>query len=134
MPIGSRIAQEAWTRSCTCLPRHVAECLRVLGPCFRHRHHLVFSWLLVLHRVYGNRANLTELSRHGPAQLAYQPYRRLLCAAYWCTQTRLWWFADQAVQAFPPPADGLLSLVGASTLKGKRGPKPPVAQNTRLSP
>ena len=44
----------------------------------------------------------------------------------------LWWFADQALQAFPPPEDGLLSLVGDSTLKGTRGPKHPVAQKTRL--
>jgi hypothetical protein len=119
--------------SFTCLRRHVSECLRVLGPWFRHQHHLVFSWLLVLHLVYGNRANLKELSRHGPAHLAYQHYRRLLCAAYWCTKTLLWWFADQAVQAFPPPADGILYLVGDSTLKDKGGPKHPVAQKTRLS-
>lgn len=45
----------------------------------------------------------------------------------------LWWFADQALQALPPPEDGILSLVGDSTLKGKRGPKHPVAQKTRLS-
>jgi hypothetical protein len=35
----------------TCLPSCVSQCLRVLGPCFRHRHRLVFSWLLVLHLV-----------------------------------------------------------------------------------
>jgi hypothetical protein len=119
--------------SLTCLPRRVSECLRVLGPCFRHRHHLVFSWLLVLHLVHGDRANLKELSRYGPVHLAYQHYRRLLCAAYWCTKTLLWWFADQALQALPPPADGFLYLVGDSTLKGKRGAKHPVAQKTRLS-
>jgi hypothetical protein len=117
----------------TCLPRGVSECLRVLRPCFRHRHHLVFSWLLVLHLVYGERANLKALARHGPAQLAYQHYRRLLCAAYWCTKTLLWWFAEQALQTFPPPEDGILYLVGDSTLKGKRGAKHPVAQKTRLS-
>jgi hypothetical protein len=93
----------------------------------------VFSWLLVLHLVYGDRANLKELSPHGPPYLAYRHYRRLLCAAYWCTKTLLWWFADQAVQALPPPEDGLLYLVGDSTLKGKRGSKHPVAQKTRLS-
>jgi hypothetical protein len=119
--------------SLTCLPRCVSQCLRVLGPCFHHRHHLVFSGLLVLHLISGDRANLKELSRHGSAQLAYQHYRRLLCAAYWCTKTLLWWFADQALQAFPPPEDGILSLVGDSTLKGKRGPKQPVAHKTRLS-
>jgi hypothetical protein len=35
--------------SLTWLPRRVSPGLRVLGPCFRHRHHLVFSWLLVWH-------------------------------------------------------------------------------------
>jgi hypothetical protein len=120
--------------SLTCLPQRVAQCVRVLGPCFRHRHLLVFSWLLVLHLVYGERANLKALARHGPAHLAYQHYRRLVCAAYWCTKTLLWWFADQALQAFPPPADGILSLVGDRTLKRKRGRQPPVAHKTRLSP
>jgi hypothetical protein len=119
--------------SLTCLPRSVSECLRVLRPCFRHRHHLAFSWLLVLHLVYGERANLKALTRHGPAPLAYQQYRRLLCAAYGCTKTLLWWFADQALQAFPPPEDGMLYLVGDSTLKPKRGQQHPVAQKTRLS-
>jgi Transposase DDE domain len=133
MPIGSRIAQEAQTVSFTCLPRRVSQCLRVLEPCFHHRHQLVFSWLLVLHLVYGERANLKALARQGPQHLAYQHYRRLLCAAYWCTKTLLWWFADQALQALPPPEDGILYLVGDSPLKGKRGPKPPVAHKTRLS-
>jgi hypothetical protein len=120
--------------SLTCLPRRISQHLRVLEPCFRHRHQLVFSWLLVLHLVYGERANLKALARHGPPHLAYQHYRRLVCAAYWCTKTLLWWFADQALQAFPPPEDGILYLVGDSTLKGKRGLKHPVAHKTRLSP
>jgi hypothetical protein len=117
----------------SCLPRCVSECLWVLSPCFRHRHHLVFSWLLVLHLVYEEQANLKALARHGPTRLAYQHYRRLLCAAYWCTKTLLWWFADQALQAFPPSEDGMLYVVGDSTLKGKRGQKHPIAQKTRLS-
>lgn len=119
--------------SLTCLPRRVSDSLRVLQPCFRHRHQLVFAWLLVLHLVYGQRANLKALTRHGPTHLAYHHYRRLLCAAYWCTKTLLWWFAEQALQAFPPPEDGILYLVSDSTLKGKRGSKHPVAQKTRLS-
>src|SRR5919109_1754331 len=80
MPIGSRLTQEARTMSLTCLPRRVSQCLRVLGPCFHHRHHLVFSWVLVLHLVDGERANLKALARHGPAHLAYQHYRCLLRA------------------------------------------------------
>jgi hypothetical protein len=117
----------------TCLPRRVSQCLRVLGPCFHHRHQLACSGLLVWHLRYGERANLKALARHGPQHLAYQHYRRLLCAASWCTKTLLWWFADPALQAFPPPEDGILYLVGDSTRKGKRGPKHPVAQKTRLS-
>jgi hypothetical protein len=119
--------------SLTCLPRRVSQYLRVLRPCFRYRHHLIFSWRLVLQIVYGHQANVQALSRHGPAHLAYQHYRRLLCAAYWCTKTLRWWFADQAMRAFPPPDDGLLSLIADSTLKGKHGGKHPVAHKTRLS-
>jgi hypothetical protein len=108
----------------TCLPQRVSQCLRVLGPCVRHRHQLVCSWLLVRHLVYGEWAHRKALARHGPRPLAYQHDRRLLGATYWCTKT---------LQAFPPPEDGLLSLVSDSTLKGKRGPKHPVAQKTRFS-
>jgi hypothetical protein len=93
----------------------------------------VFSWLLVWPLVYGERANLKALARYGPDHLAYQHDRRLLCAASWCTKTLLGWFAEQALQALPPPEDGLLSLVGDSTLKGTRGRQHPVAHNTRLS-
>jgi hypothetical protein len=117
----------------TRLPDHVLPHLRVLRSCFRYRQHLVCSWLLVLHLVYGDRANLKALARHGPAHLAYQHYRRLLCTTYWYTKTLLWWFADEALQAFPPPEDGVLSLVVDSTLQGTRGPKHPTAQKTRLS-
>ena len=119
--------------SLTCLPRRVSQCLRVLEPCFHHRHQLVFSWRLVWPLVYGERATLKALARHGPQPLAYQHDRRVLCAAYWCTKTLLWWFAEQALQALPAPEDGILSLVGDSPLTGKRRSKPPVAQKTRLS-
>jgi len=119
--------------SWTCLPHRVSQGLRVLRPWFRHRHQLGFSWLLVLPLVYSERANLKVLAQYGPAHLAYQPSRRLWCASSWCTKTLRWWFADQALQAFAPPADGLRSLVGDRTLKGTRGSKPPVAHNTRLN-
>jgi hypothetical protein len=51
MPDNLDICQEAWTMSLTCLSHGAFECLRVLMPCFRRRHPLVFSWLLVLHLV-----------------------------------------------------------------------------------
>jgi hypothetical protein len=91
----------------TCVPQRLSPCLRVLGPCFRPRPQLAFSWLLVWPLLDGERANLPALARQGPRHLAYQQYRRLRCAAYWCTNTWRWWFVDQALQALPPPADGL---------------------------
>jgi hypothetical protein len=81
----------------TCLPHCVSQCLPMPGPSFRHRHQLVFSWLLVLHLIYGERANLRALACHGPMSLAYQHYRWLMCATYWCTKALLWWFVDQAL-------------------------------------
>ncbi|GIX46068.1 MAG: hypothetical protein KatS3mg131_0279 [Candidatus Tectimicrobiota bacterium] len=103
----------------TCLPPRVSQALRVRKPCFRH--HLVLCWLLVLYILYGQRANLQALARYGPAHLAYQHYRRLLCAAYWCTKALRWWFAHQAMQALPPPQDGLLYLVVTAPSRASAG-------------
>src|SRR5919108_3297814 len=110
MPIGSRLAQEAQTMALTCLPRRVTQGLRGLGPCVRHRHQLVFNWLLVLPLIDGQRAHLKALARYGPPHLASHD-RRLLGAAYGCTKTLRWGFADQALQAFPPTR-GWPSLFG----------------------
>jgi hypothetical protein len=118
--------------SLTCLPPQVSQGLRGLGPCCRHRHQLVFSWLLVLHIRYGEQAHLHARARQGPAPLASQHDRRLRWSASWCPTTLRGWFADQAWPALRPPEDGLLSLVGDSTWKGKGGQPHPVAQNTRL--
>ena len=49
--------------SLTCLPCRVSQWMRVLGPYLIHRHQLEFSWLLVLHLVYGERGNLKALAR-----------------------------------------------------------------------
>jgi hypothetical protein len=81
---------------------------------------MVFSWLLVLQLIHGDRANVKALSRHGLVHLAHQHYQHLFCAAYGCTKGLLWWFADQALQAFPRPEDGISYLISDSTLKGMR--------------
>ena len=90
----------------TCLPRCVSQCLRMLGPCFRHRHHLMCSWLLGLHLGSGDRANLKALSRHGPAHLAYQHYRRLLCTVYWSTDALLGGLPTMPCRLYYPPQMG----------------------------
>lgn len=52
--------------------------------------------------------NLKASALYGPARLAYQNYGLLQCATYSWTKTLLWWFADQLLQTFDPPDNGLL--------------------------
>ena len=63
--------------SLTCLPHRVSQGLRVLGPCFRYRPQRGFSWLGALPGMYGERAHVKALARHGPKHLASQQYQRL---------------------------------------------------------
>jgi len=69
----------------------------------------------------------------GPPASGLPALPPLAVCAYGCPKTWLWWFAEPALQALPPPADGLLSRVGDRTLTGTRGSKHPVAHKTRLS-
>lgn len=117
----------------TCLPKSVANWLQVLRPMFRHRHHLVFCWLLVCQAVYQEKATVTGLARLAPRHIAEWHLRRLLTAAYWNARILLWWFADQAIAALPPPEAGVCYLVVDSTLKGKTGQKHPFAKTGRLN-
>jgi hypothetical protein len=59
--------------------------------------------------------------------------RRLLAAGCWPWTVVLAWLVEQALDAFPPPSDGLLYLVADSTLKGKRTQKNPWAKAWRLN-
>jgi hypothetical protein len=118
---------------CTWLPKNVANWLQGLRPMFRHRHYLVFCWLLVCQAVYQEKATITGLARLAPRHIAEWHLRRLLTAAYWNTRILLWWLADQAIAALPRPDDGVCYLVVGSTLKGKTGQKQPLAKKGRLN-
>jgi hypothetical protein len=65
------------------LSKPVANWLHVLRPMFRHRHHLVFCWLLVCQAVYQEKATLTGLAWLTPQHITERHFRRLLTAAYW---------------------------------------------------
>jgi Transposase DDE domain len=117
----------------TCLPKHIANWLQVLRPMFRHRHHLIFCWLLVCQAVYQEKATIKGLARLAPRQIAEWHVRRLLAATYWNGRVLLWWFADQVIATRPPPEDGVCDLVVDSTLKDNTGPKHPLAKNGRLN-
>jgi hypothetical protein len=117
----------------TCVPKSVANWLHVLQPMFRHRHHLVFCWLLVCQAVYQDKATLTGLARLTPRHSAARHVRRLLTAAYGHWRVLLWWFADHVMATLPPPADGVCSLVVDSTLKENTGQQHPLAKKGRLN-
>jgi hypothetical protein len=117
----------------TCLPKHVSNWLLVLRPMFRHRHHLVFCWLLVCQAIYQEKATLKGLARLAPRHIAEWHFRRLLTATYWNWRVLLWWFADQVIATLPPPEDGVCYLVVDSTLKDKTGQKHPLAKKGRLN-
>jgi hypothetical protein len=91
---------------CTRLPKSVTNWLHVLRPMFRHRHHLVFCWLLVGQAIYQEKATLKGLARLAPRHIAEWHLRRLLTAAYWNWRILVWWFADQVIATLPPPEDG----------------------------
>jgi hypothetical protein len=115
------------------LPKYISNWLQVLRPLFRPRHHLVFCWVLVCQAIYHEKATLKGLARVAPRHMAEWHLRRLLTATYWHWRVLLWWFADQVIATLPPPEDGVCSLVVASTLKDKTGPKHPLAKKGRLN-
>jgi Transposase DDE domain len=117
----------------TCLPKAVSNWLQVLRPMFRHRHHLVFCWLLVCQAIYQEKATITGLARLAPRHIAEWHLRRLLAAGYWNARLLVWWFADPVIATLPPPEDGVCDLVIDRTLKSNTGHKHPLAQKDRLN-
>ena len=55
------------------LPQNVSYFLRGTQHFFRFRHHLVFSWTLILLLVYQDKATLHGLSRMGPKHICEWP-------------------------------------------------------------
>jgi Transposase DDE domain len=117
----------------TRLPEEVARLLSPLKSSFSYRHDLVFCWLLVAHVVCFEKATLQGLARYLPSHSAAWPLRRLWAAGRWQWARVVEWLVSQALAAFPPPRDGVLYLVGDSTLKGKRTKQNPLAKKSRLN-
>jgi hypothetical protein len=117
----------------TCLPKPVCHWLQVVRPMFRHRHHLIFCWLVVCQAIYQENATVTGLARLAPGPIAEWHLRRLLAAGYGNARLLVWWFADQVIATLPPPDDGVCYLVVDSTLNSKTGHKHPLAKQYRLN-
>src|SRR4051812_24618749 len=95
----------------TCVPKHLANGLQVLRPMLRHRPHLVVCWLLVCQAIDQEKATIKGLARLAPRHLAAWHLRRLLMAPDWNWRVLRWWLADQVITTWPPPEDGVCSVV-----------------------
>jgi hypothetical protein len=121
---------------CTGIPSNVYQ---VLDPLKRHfrcaqaQHFLVFCWLLMALIRAPGKGTLKGLKPYVPPTLHYGTTVRMLrwgqgdAAAVVCDM------ATATLRALPPPSDGVLSLIGESTLQDKRGRQHPLGHTTRHS-
>jgi hypothetical protein len=123
-----------WDRPC--IPRKVYQ---VLYPCKRHfrcaqaQHFLVFCWLLIALIRDPGKGTLKGLGAYLPLKLPYWTTLRMVRSSQWDAVAVMTQMATATLRALPPPADGVLYLIGDSTLKDKRGRKHPLGHTTRHS-
>ncbi len=115
----------------TLFPRFVKIFFQGMPGVWKDRHLLSLYWLVLLQAVVPGRRTVKELSRWSPAHIPAWRLRRLLKAGYWTVQQLIAWWAEQVMQQFPPPKDGVLYLVGDGSKADKRGTKNPVVQKGR---
>ena len=120
----------------SCVPSKVYETLSPFKPhfrCARGRHFLLFCWLLTMLIVDSGKGTLKSLSRLAPPHIKYWALLRMVRSGWWSEQALIAEMSTQVLRHLPPPADGVLHLIGDATLKGKRGEKHPVGRKCRLN-
>jgi hypothetical protein len=115
----------------TFLPPFVRTLFRGMPGVFRHRHQLVFCWLVMMQMILSGPRTLTRLCAPAPSWITEWRFRRLLSAAYWGLHLLLWWFAEQAIKSFPEPEDKVVYVIADGSKKDKRGKKNPATQKGR---
>jgi hypothetical protein len=120
----------------TCIPRKVYQ---VLYPLKRHfrctqgQHFLVFCWLLMALIRDPGKGTLKGLTPYLPPTLKYWTTVRMVRSAQWDTEAVVCQMATATLCALPPPADGVLYLIGDSTLKEKRAGSIPWAARRAIA-
>lgn len=110
---------------------------QVLYPLKRHfrcaqgQHFLVFCWWLVALIRDPGKGTLKGLMSYLPPTLKYWTTMRMIRSGQWDAAAVIKAMATTTLQTLPPPADGVLYLIGDSTLKDKRGRKHPLGHITR---
>jgi Transposase DDE domain len=120
----------------SCLPHKVYDFLYLFKGHFRcaqGRHFLLFCWLLVALILDQGKGTLKGLSRHLPPRIRYWALLRMVRSGQWDAQELLTEMVGHVLPWLPAPADGVLYLLGDSTLKQKRGQKHPLGRKARLN-
>jgi hypothetical protein len=129
-----RGAQHMW--GSTCIPRKVYQ---VLYPLKRHfgcaqaQHFLICCWLLLALIRDPGKGTLKGLAPYLPATLTYWTTMRMVRSGQWDAAAGVCDLATATLRTLPAPGDGVLYLIGDSTVKEKRGRKHPVGRTTRHS-
>lgn len=117
----------------TRVPGFVKLILKTMPGVFRHRHALMFTWLLVLQIVCSEKRTIQGLSQQGPSHVTEWRLRRLLSAGYWSVRILLQWFVAELIANLPPPEDHTVYVITDGSKAEKRGKKNSVTQKGRIS-
>ena len=119
--------------SFTCLPPAIRILFKGMPGVWRHRHQLVFCWLIVMQIVTSRARTLSGLSQSAPGFITEWRFRRLLSAGYWSLKVLLHWFAEEAIKSLPTPENKVIYVIADGSKKDKRGQKNPAAQKGRMN-
>src|SRR5665648_165740 len=117
----------------TWLPPDIRILFKDMPGVWRHRHKLIFCWLIVMQIVTSGSRTLTGLSQSAPGFITEWRFRRLLSAGYWSLKVLLHWFAEEAIKSLPVPGNQVLYVIADGSKKDKRGLKNPAAQKGRMN-
>jgi hypothetical protein len=73
------------------------------------------------------------LQAYLPSTLQYRTTLRMMRSGQWDAQAVVGTIATATLRTLPPPTDSVLSLIGESTLRDKRGRTHPLGHTTRHS-
>jgi hypothetical protein len=101
--------------------------------CTQAQHFLVFCWVLIALIRDPGKGTLKVLTPYLPPALKYWTTVRMIRSGQWDAEAVVCAMATATLRTLPPPSDGILYLIGDSTLKEKRGRKHPLGPTTRHS-
>ena len=117
----------------TALPLFISTLFSNIPHKFRHRHKLIFCWLIMIQAAGMTTKNtLKSLALFTPTKIAEWHFRRFLTASYWSVKIIMHWLVTQIISKLPKPEDKTIYLTVDGSHKPKRGKKNPLAQYGKI--